>query len=487
MTLLDIALSTVFVSTAVVLVFSLGLVNVWKKNRKLPPGPWGLPFLGYYPFISGKLYKNFTPLAKKYGDVFSFRTVGGKLVVVINGPKSIKEVFVNRSDEFNGRPPDCNVLEWISNGLGLIQEEGQVWKEHRRFFLHTVKNYGFGKIELEEVIHEEIKTLLDDMRATRGDPTDFDIPMAYAVNSVISHVLFRRKHDKDFFPKLIDAFHHLLEIFSSHRFLLVGFVFRYIAIQFFSWSSEIRRARTFARKVYRDIIDDHIYNYDPNHLKDYVDSYLHHIEKLKQEGKLFNSSFTRDRLIAISMNMTMEGTETVSAAILCLLMRASGQPEEQKLVQKELDAVVGRDRLPSWQDRQNLPYFEAFIQELNRTGQSFYTTAQYSNYEDTTVNGYLIPKRSIIYANLWTINNDPVTFPEPEKFDVGRFLGKDGKKIKKEGPYPFGIGKRDCPGQSLAQMEAFLILAAIFQNFTLRPGNGNTTFRAIARSDPKTE
>lgn len=118
MTLLDIALSSAFILTTIVLVCTLGLVNVWKTNRKLPPGQWGLPFLGYYPFISGKLFKNFTPLAKKYGDVFSFRTVGGKLVVVINGPKAIKEVFVNRSEEFIGRPPDCNVLEWISDGLG---------------------------------------------------------------------------------------------------------------------------------------------------------------------------------------------------------------------------------------------------------------------------------------------------------------------------------------------------------------------------------
>jgi cytochrome P450 len=41
-------------------------------------------------------------------------------------------------------------------------------------------------------------------------------------------------------------------------------------------------------------------------------------------------------------------------------------PEVQKRVQAELDAVVGRKRLPNFEDRASLPYLEATIKESLR-------------------------------------------------------------------------------------------------------------------------
>lgn len=41
-------------------------------------------------------------------------------------------------------------------------------------------------------------------------------------------------------------------------------------------------------------------------------------------------------------------------------------PEVQVKAQKELDSVVGRDRLPDFSDRQSLPYINAILKELLR-------------------------------------------------------------------------------------------------------------------------
>lgn len=41
-------------------------------------------------------------------------------------------------------------------------------------------------------------------------------------------------------------------------------------------------------------------------------------------------------------------------------------PEVQKKAQEELDAVVGRERLPHFDDRGNLPYINAIIKEVLR-------------------------------------------------------------------------------------------------------------------------
>lgn len=41
-------------------------------------------------------------------------------------------------------------------------------------------------------------------------------------------------------------------------------------------------------------------------------------------------------------------------------------PEVQRRAQAEIDAVVGHDRLPSFADREHLPYTEALVQEVFR-------------------------------------------------------------------------------------------------------------------------
>jgi cytochrome P450 len=41
-------------------------------------------------------------------------------------------------------------------------------------------------------------------------------------------------------------------------------------------------------------------------------------------------------------------------------------PQVQKRAQAELDAVIGRDRLPTFDDRPRLPYIEAACKEVTR-------------------------------------------------------------------------------------------------------------------------
>lgn len=93
------------------------LLDFWRRNRNLPPGPWGLPFVGYYPFLTPHPNLDFAKLAKKYGDVFSFRS-GGALFVILNGTKNIRGTLVERAEEFIGKPLHDNFLDWLSSGMG---------------------------------------------------------------------------------------------------------------------------------------------------------------------------------------------------------------------------------------------------------------------------------------------------------------------------------------------------------------------------------
>lgn len=76
-------------------------------------------------------------------------------------------------------------------------------------------------------------------------------------------------------------------------------------------------------------------------------------------------------------------------------------PEVQTNAQAELDAVVGPDRLPTHEDRPQLPYIEAIISEVLRWHPVVPLGLPHLNTADDNYKGYFIPKGSIIMGNVW--------------------------------------------------------------------------------------
>jgi cytochrome P450 len=51
---------------------------------------------------------------------------------------------------------------------------------------------------------------------------------------------------------------------------------------------------------------------------------------------------------------------------------------------------------------------------------------------------------------LRAIGRDPEYFPDPEQFNPQRWLTEDGKIKEELKSFPFGFGRRVCPGQYMA-------------------------------------
>ena len=100
-------------------------------------------------------------------------------------------------------------------------------------------------------------------------------------------------------------------------------------------------------------------------------------------------------------------------------------PDVQKKAQAEIDAVVGPNRLPDFQDRSSLPYINAVIKESSRWnlvlpfGRAFdmiiiaiLTSSEgvpHMSTLDDEYNGFYIPKGTIMIANAWLVQ--PLTIP----------------------------------------------------------------------------
>ncbi|XP_077557859.1 cytochrome P450 1A1-like [Haemaphysalis longicornis] len=148
----------------------------------------------------------------------------------------------------------------------------------------------------------------------------------------------------------------------------------------------------------------------------------------------------------------------------------------QAALQREIDSVVGRDRLPSWPDHVRMPLTMATIWEMYRWKACTPFGLPRGAAEDTTIGGYHVPKGSVVVANYWAVHMSPKLWKDPENFDPSRFLKPDGSATttRPEHIIAFSIGKRMCPGESLAMVEIFLILTMLLQKFRILPEEGAT-------------
>ncbi|KAI0311926.1 cytochrome P450 [Amylostereum chailletii] len=162
------------------------------------------------------------------------------------------------------------------------------------------------------------------------------------------------------------------------------------------------------------------------------------------------------------------GVDTVFAAMLFY--------SKTQKAQAELDRVVGRDRLPTFEDMVTLPYVGAYIKELERWRPVVPLAVPHSVIRDDDFEGYQIPKGTTVYANIYTMAQDSKMFPDPDEFRPERFLPRDDGTLDarfRDFTLPFGFGRRQCPGMHVASQSIYIFVTRLLWAFDVvaEPGS----------------
>ncbi|KAF1462361.1 Cytochrome P450 2J2, partial [Spheniscus demersus] len=441
------------------------LIADYMKHRKpkhFPPSPFSFPFVGHIHLLN---FSNpqimVQKLTEKYGDIFSVQ-LGSTSFVFINGLRMVKEVLVNQGENFIDRP-EIPIDSEVFSSRGLVSSNGHLWKQQRRFTLTTLRNFGLGKKGLEERIQEECQGLVDVFGDEQGNPFNPHFKINNAISNIICSIIFGNRfdyHDEEF-QKLLQL---MDETVSLHGTIMSQLYNSFPSIiKFFPGSHQtIFKNWRLMKSFVKEKVNKHKEDWNPLESRDFIDSYLQEIAK-DNDG----DSFREENLVACALDLLFAGTETTSTTIRWALLYMATYPEIQARVQAEIDAVIGQARQPALEDRSNMPYTNAVIHEVQRKGNIIPLNVPRLTVKDTVLDGFHIPKGTVLITNLTSVMFDKNEWETPDTFNPRHFL-KDGQFWKRESFVPFSIGKRACLGEVLARSELFLFFTALLQKFTFQ-------------------
>ncbi|PRQ18080.1 putative cytochrome P450 [Rosa chinensis] len=193
------------------------------------------------------------------------------------------------------------------------------------------------------------------------------------------------------------------------------------------------------------------------------------------EGGDGKTPLTMTHLKAMLLDMVVGSTDTSATTIEFAMAEIMNKPVVLQKALKELDVVVGKDSIVQESHIHKLPYLDAVMKETLRLHPALPVLIPHCPSETCTVGGYTIPKGSRIFVNVWDIHRDSSNWKNPLEFNPERFLnGKYDYTGSDFNYFPFGSGKRICPGIATAERLVMHLLASLLHSFDWKLPQGET-------------
>ncbi|VDC04579.1 unnamed protein product [Peniophora sp. CBMAI 1063] len=446
-------------------------LSIWVAHRyikspwhKVPPGPIGLPIIG----SALKFFDTFWLIKEcpQYGDLV-YLNVAGQPVVILNTQRVAVDLLERRAATNSGRPRLIVASELMCDDMLVgLESDTERWRRQRRavhegFTKSAVKR--FHPALVEDAIRLAV-SLSQDSSSFRQHYQHF------ACSTVLAVTYDRPLHGKpgdDALRVHIDTIVRKLVAAASPGAHLV---------ELMPW---MLRLPSWMAKWKRDALDAH------HDAKQFFVGLLDEVDARDKQGMarpcltsmllqdLKRSHLTKLEAAWASGMMYSGGAETTTVTLTWWTLAMIAFPGAQRRAQSELDAVVGRGRLPSFADREHLPYTVALLREVLRWRMSLPLALPHSSNEDAWYEGMFIPKGTILLANLLPCNRDSAVYGnDADLFRPERHLDSEHGQLapvhpatKNHGHVSFGFGRRNCVGQHVAEDTLFIAAATLLWAF----------------------
>lgn len=449
----------------VTMLFSLHLWR-WVRQRPALPGPFPWPIVGNAPQMGGAPHIYFDRLVKKYGDVFQIK-LGSRPVVVLNG-HSIKQALVKQGPDFAGRP-DFTSFQFVSEGDGVaFNTVTDWWKVHRKVSLSTLRTFYSGNLETRKTFEHhilcEFRELMQ-LLVAKTEEHRYFVPLYYLVVStanIMSALCFGKRYpyEDEEFRQVVGRNHQFTKTVGAGSIVDVMPWLQYFPNPIKTIFENFKTLNVEFCAFVRDKVVEHRKTLESDTIRDMTDAFIVALDNVRDRSGI---TAEKDLVTASVSDVFGASQDTLSTALQWIILILIRFPEMQQRLQQEVDKVVDRDRLPSIEDQQHLPYVMAFIYEVMRFSSFVPLTIPHATTTDTSISGFSVPKNTVVFINQWSMNHNPKMWDNPDTFNPLRFLTADGALNKNltSSVLIFSLGKRRCIGEELSKLQLFLFTSLI--------------------------
>ncbi|XP_052747017.1 cytochrome P450 306a1-like [Bicyclus anynana] len=508
------ALGVLWFAALVLLIWVL--LKKWNQWKDLPPGPWGLPIVGYLPFLDRHYpHLSLTELSKQYGPVYGIQ-MGGVYTVVLSDHQSIREAF--SKDAFTGRAP-LYLSHGITKGNGIICAENALWRDQRKVVTSLLKSigmikHGIAREKLSKRISDDIDELIQNIKESCGSPIHLPDMLFDSFGAVVFDVVLGFK-----FPRNDKTWNWLrailkeggVEVAVSGALNFLPFL-RFISpskrkslqvlinaqTQTHKLNASIiaKRRKMIGleappgaiRKDHANIFDDHpegfikcikyskhasnpeVHYFDPKvmiYTKDVcmLDNFLIEQKKRFDNGDDTAYLMRDEQLHYLLVDLFSASLDTSTVTFSWLLLYISLYTEIQEKIRQEILTVYPEEGVV---DSTKLSYTLAAVCETQRIRTIVPLGVPHGCLQEAYFRNYRIPKGAMIIPLLWAVHMDTRVWKDPESFNPNRFIDENGQLIKPQELITFQAGKRMCPGDELSRMSIVGHIARLLRAFRIR-------------------
>jgi len=397
----------------------------------LPPGPDRLPAPIQTALFLGFQTQTARLLRRRYGEVFTIRLSGIGTFVAVAEPDLLKQVFTADPKVLHAgdRSPLGAVLG--RNSLLAIDEERHL--SQRKLLLppfHGERMQSYEAIIEEEALRE-ISTWPQDRPFETLEPM-----MRITLNAILRAVFGARGSELEQLRALLPPLVTLGSRLALLRFL------QHDLGAWSPWGKFLRMRAQFDRHVDELIATA---RGDPE-LEERADVLSLLVRARHEDG----TPMSRDEIADQLLTLLAAGHETTAATLAWAVERLRRHPEVLRTLVAEVDAG-GRE------------YRDAVIREVQRSRPVITAAGRYAM-TDFQLGRWLLPAGTRIIASAYLTQLDERLYPDPQRFDPERFVGRMPETYKW---VPFGGGIRRCIGAAFAHMEMDVVLRTMLTQVEL--------------------
>ncbi|XP_006821153.1 1,25-dihydroxyvitamin D(3) 24-hydroxylase, mitochondrial-like [Saccoglossus kowalevskii] len=174
----------------------------------------------------------------------------------------------------------------------------------------------------------------------------------------------------------------------------------------------------------------------------------------------------------VVLQKPLTGNPSTTNTVIFILDLLAWNPEAQEKLYQEIKNVIPEGKSVSQEYLKELHYLKAVVKESMRLRPVTPLLVRILD-TDVVLCGYNVPAGKVLTIHSTAMGRNPKLFPNPEKFLPDRWLrsNKESHDINQFTIQPFGFGPRQCVGRRVAELEIYITLTKILQNFRLEPNS----------------